>query len=171
MEHWPDMCLRHRIAWSLAKTQYQLHHITKWSLVLNGFSNFFLFSLLLSRCLSFIFGISFLMHFRFFTKIILITWSSRPEVLLEKDVLKICSKFTGEHPCRSVISIKVLSNFIKVTLRRGRSPVNLLHIFRTPFSKNTSWWRLLYYFPTRYISKKSNVQLLNNSVVRIYFWS
>ena len=24
----------------------------------------------------------------------------------KKDVLKICSKFTGEHPCRTVISMK-----------------------------------------------------------------
>ena len=29
-------------------------------------------------------------------------------MLLEKGVLKICRKFTGEHPCRSVISIKLL---------------------------------------------------------------
>ena len=56
--------------------------------------------------------------------------SSRPEVFLRKGVLKICSKFTGEHPCQSVI-------------RRGCSPVNLLHIFRTPFLKNTSGWVLL----------------------------
>ena len=34
--------------------------------------------------------------------------SSHPEVFLEKGVLKICSKFTGEHSCRSVISIKLL---------------------------------------------------------------
>ena len=34
--------------------------------------------------------------------------SSRPEVFLRKGVLKICSKFTGEHACRSVISIKLL---------------------------------------------------------------
>ena len=34
--------------------------------------------------------------------------NSRPEVLLRKVVLKICSKFTGEHPCRGVISIKLL---------------------------------------------------------------
>ena len=32
--------------------------------------------------------------------------SSAPEVFLVKGVLKICSKFTEEHPCRSVISIK-----------------------------------------------------------------
>ena len=30
--------------------------------------------------------------------------SSRPEVLLVTGVLKICSKFTGKHPCRSAIS-------------------------------------------------------------------
>ena len=29
-------------------------------------------------------------------------------VFLGKGVLKICSKFTGEHPCKSVISIKLL---------------------------------------------------------------
>ena len=27
---------------------------------------------------------------------------------------------------------------IEITLRHGLSPVNLLHILRTPFSKNTS---------------------------------
>ena len=36
--------------------------------------------------------------------------SSRPEVFLEKGVLKICSKFTGKDPCRSVISIKLLKH-------------------------------------------------------------
>ena len=60
-----------------------------------------------------------------------------------KGVLKICSKFTGEYPCRSVISIKLKSNFIEIILRQGYSPVNLLHIFRTPFLKNTSGGLLL----------------------------
>ena len=36
---------------------------------------------------------------------------SAPEVLLEEGVLKTCSKFTGEHPCRSVIIIKLQSNY------------------------------------------------------------
>ena len=45
--------------------------------------------------------------------------SSRPEVLLEKGVLKICSKFTGKDPCRSVISINLQRNFIEITLRHG----------------------------------------------------
>ena len=34
--------------------------------------------------------------------------SSPAEVFLRKGVLKICSKFTREHPCRSVISVKLL---------------------------------------------------------------
>ena len=33
--------------------------------------------------------------------------SSQPEVFLGEVALKICSKFTGEHPCRSEISIKL----------------------------------------------------------------
>ena len=58
-------------------------------------------------------------------------------------VLEICSKLTGEHPCRSAVSVKLLCNFIDITFRHGYSPVNLLHISRTPFPKNTSGWLLL----------------------------
>ena len=65
------------------------------------------------------------------------------EVFLGKGVLKIWSKFTGEHPCWSVISIKLLCKFIEITLQHECSPVNLLHIFRTPFPKNTSGGLLL----------------------------
>ena len=54
--------------------------------------------------------------------------SSYPKVFLGKRVLKIF-----------VLKIYVLqSNFIEITLRHGCSSVNLLHIFRTPFLKNTS---------------------------------
>ena len=60
--------------------------------------------------------------------------SSHQDMLLEKGVLKICRKFKGEHPCRSAIAIKL----------HGCSPLNLWHIFRTPFTKNTSGWLLLY---------------------------
>ena len=69
--------------------------------------------------------------------------SSHPEMFLRKGVLKICSKFTGEQRCQSVISIKLLCNFIEITLRYGCSPVNLLYIFRIPFPKNTSGRLLL----------------------------
>ena len=49
----------------------------------------------------------------------------------------------GKHPCRSVISTKLLWNFIEITLRHGCFPVNLLHIFRTSFLKNTPGWIFL----------------------------
>ena len=68
---------------------------------------------------------------------------SGPEIFLRKDVVKICIKFTGEHPCRSAISINLQYNFIEITLRHGCFPVNLLHIFRTVFLKNTSGCLLL----------------------------
>ena len=48
-------------------------------------------------------------------------------MFLGKGVLK----FTGEHQCRSAISLKLLCNFIEITLRHECSTVNLLHIFRT----------------------------------------
>ena len=60
---------------------------------------------------------------------------SLSEVFLGKGALKIYSKFTAEHPCRI--------NFIKITLWHGFSPLNLLHVFRTPFPKNTSGCLLL----------------------------
>ena len=64
--------------------------------------------------------------------------SSPSEVFLQKADLKICNKFKGKHPCRSAISIKLLCNFIEITLWHRCSPVNLLLIFRTSFPKNTS---------------------------------
>ena len=53
-------------------------------------------------------------------------------MFLRKSVLKIYSKFTGEHPCRSVISIK-------------------LHIFRTPFPTNSSGGQRLLFDFTDYV--------------------
>ena len=64
--------------------------------------------------------------------------SSHPDVFLGKDVLKICSKFTGKHSCRSAILIKLLCNITEITLQRGCPPVHLLHIFRAAFPKDTS---------------------------------
>ena len=64
--------------------------------------------------------------------------SSPPEVFLGKGILKICSKFTTEHPCRSAILTKLESIFIEIAQGQGCSPVNLLHIFRTPVPKKTS---------------------------------
>ena len=66
--------------------------------------------------------------------------NSTPEVFIRKGVLKICRKFTEEHPCRSVISI-ILQSTLQLSRNhtsKGYSPVNLLCIFRAPFPKNTS---------------------------------
>ena len=63
-------------------------------------------------------------------------------MFLGKDVLNICSKFTGEHPCQSAIC-ELLCNFIEIALWHRCSPVNLLHIFKTPFLKNTYGWLLV----------------------------
>ena len=65
-----------------------------------------------------------------------------PRGVPRKSVLKIRSIFTGEHPWRSVISTTLLCNFIEITLRHGCS-LNLQHIFRATFLKNTYGWLLL----------------------------
>ena len=87
----------------------------------------------------------------YYTKVISkICTSSHSEVFFWKGVLKICCKFTGEHPCRKSISIKLQSNFIEIALWHECSPVNLLPIFRTPFPRKTSggcfwsWYRLYF---------------------------
>ena len=33
-----------------------------------------------------------------------------------------------------------VKKFIEIALRHGCSPLNLLHLFRTPFTKNASGW-------------------------------
>ena len=60
---------------------------------------------------------------------------SHPGLFLGKGILKISRKFTGEHSCREVI---LIWNATEIALRHRWFPVNLLHIFRTPFPKNTS---------------------------------
>ena len=42
---------------------------------------------------------------------------------------------------------KVACSFIEITLCHGCSPVNLLHIFRAPFPKNTFGRLILYFIP------------------------
>ena len=71
------------------------------------------------------------------------TRSSPSEVFLGKGVLKTFRKFTGEHPCQSVMSIKL----------HRCSPVNLLHILRANFPKNTSEWQLLQHYQRRVSSQ------------------
>ena len=62
--------------------------------------------------------------------------SSPSEMFLGKGVLKICRKFTGEHPCRSAISIKLLYNcytYFK-TFRNGQITYDIaLHSLKRDF--------------------------------------
>ena len=92
--------------------------------------------------------------------------SSTPVVILGKVVLKIRSKFTGEHPCRSVISVKLQNNFIEITLRHGCSLLNLLHIFRVPFPKNTSGRLLLTFWYSSIHLNNAIVEDLNSKIVK-----
>ena len=51
---------------------------------------------------------------------------------------KRCSEYMQQIYRRTPMSKCDFNKFIEITLRHGYSPVNLLHIFRTPFPKNTS---------------------------------
>ena len=92
-----------------------------------------------------------------------------PEVFLGNCFLKLCSKFTGDHPCQSVISIKLQSNFNEITLRHGCCPVNLMYIFRTLFLKNTSGRLLRIIQKTIHLSVK-HLLFYKTPVVLIYYW-
>ena len=89
--------------------------------------------------------------------IVIMTFRSSypPEMFVEKGVLKICSKFKGEYPCLSLISInliwnfieialiKLIWNFIEIALRHECSPVNLLRTCRTPLTNTCYLLHLL----------------------------
>ena len=105
------------------------------------------FNLVMSSHVEYLFSTRPAHAFRSFIKRLIWYWfvksinkfrSSHSEVFLENGVLKICSKFTVEDPCRSA-----KSNFIEIAHRHECSPVNLLHIFRILFLKNTSEGLLL----------------------------
>ena len=57
------------------------------------------------------------------------------------------------------------SHFIEIAPQHGCSPVNLLHIFRTPFSKNASEGLLLKVIET----VNHNVIMRNMKYIRIRF--
>ena len=61
---------------------------------------------------------------------LVVNYSSNREAALQrcflgKAVLKICSRFTGEHPWKNAILIKLHSNFIEIALRHRCSPGGL----------------------------------------------
>ena len=69
---------------------------------------------------------------------------------------------------------KVASNFIEIALRHECSPVNLRHIFRTPFLKNTSGRLLLIIIKDKlsglrkFLATRSTLKLMKNA---FYFTS
>ena len=88
-------------------------------------------------------------------------------MFLVKVVLKTCSKFKGEHPCWSMISIKLFCHFIEITIWHWCSPVNLLRIFRTPFLKNISG-RLLLGIVLYLLYKDLNIRLIYDGTIPIF---
>ena len=81
-----------------------------------------------------------------------------PRGVLRKRCSEYMQQIYRRTPMPKCVSIKLLCNFIEITLWYGWSPVNLLHIFRTPLTKNTSVWLLLYFQSSRKknVSKKKN---------------
>ena len=59
---------------------------------------------------------------------------------------------------------------IEITLWHGCSPINLMHIFRTPFFKNTTG-RLLLYFALTLIENQQYLTLHKKSPYSELFWS
>ena len=94
--------------------------------------------------------------------------SSHSDVFLREDVLKICRKCTGEHPCQSAISMKLLCNFTEIALRHEYSHVNLMHVFRAPFPKNTSGRLLLCSSVTIEDQYRSNSKVSTLFFIRLY---
>ena len=86
--------------------------------------------------------------FWLYFQIVKALWSSKMEKQPSRGVLsKRCSELYWNHTSAWVFSCEFAayfqntfyySNFIEITLRYGCSPVNLVHIFRTLFTKNTS---------------------------------
>ena len=96
----------------------------------------------------------------------------QPRGFLRKRGLKKCSKFTGEHSCRSVISIKLLCFPLQLSSNHTSS-VNLLSILRTLFPKNTFRQLLLWIvkFPHNSHLRTSLYSLCNSSSVTKFLWS
>ena len=91
--------------------------------------------------------------------------SSPSEIFWGKGILKIRNRFTGEHPCRNAISIKLLCSFIEITFRHGCSPINLLHIFKYLFLKTSlegCFWLFLV------VQAYSSIVVLLKSIINWY---
>ena len=64
---------------------------------------------------------------------------------------------------------KIASSFIEITLRHRFFPVNLLHIFRTCFLKNTSGWLFLYILEHLLLSSAWGLWLIRDNLKETVF--
>ena len=78
--------------------------------------------------------------------IIGISRGSHPEVFLRKGVLKICSMFTGEHPCRMCDFSKVAKQLYLNCTSAWVFSCKFTVYFQNNFLKNTSGRLLLYFW-------------------------
>ena len=91
----------------------------------------------------------YLNHFKNMTKINCIAQKQPPKGVPRKRCSENMQQIYRRIPIPKCDFNKValqLCNFIEIALRHGCSPVNLLHVFRTPFLKNISQWLLLIVF-------------------------
>ena len=101
------------------------------------------FHFVVNKCLGIRFNLTLFLfntfyHLNFFIRtnfdVIVCSRSSHLEVFLRKAVLKIGSKFTGEHPCRSVISSGYVTLYSsRALLEYSISPIND-HFIKYPHS-------------------------------------
>ena len=95
------------------------------------------------------------------------TYKPSKYIWWRSDMLKLTSEsliyfevrviYIQKQPPRGVLKKRCSENMQKIlALRHGCSPVNLLHIFRTPFPRNTSGWLLLYICITRFKNLRYN---------------
>ena len=99
--------------------------------------------------------------------------STHSEVFLGKRILKICNRFTGEHPyrSRSMISIKLQSNFIEITPWHGCSPVRcspLAWLFS--FGMSVLLWTAAFDFCT-YVQKKLTLSRFTSKTMELQWLS
>ena len=81
-------------------------------------------------------------------------WKLTSESLIYFEVRVI---YIQKLPPRGVLKKRCSENMQQIlALRHGCSPVNLLHILRTPFPRNTSGWLLLYICITRFKNLRYN---------------
>ena len=65
----------------------------------------------------------------------------------------------------------MVCNFIEITLRHGCSPVNLLHDFRKPFTKNTSGRLFLYRVKKIFFFQRMNNEENSIYCYLLHYWS